>query len=209
MKLLLFGSTGLVGRLVLARALADPRFEAITALTRRPLEAHPKLLNPIVDFDALPEMAPWWAVDAVICTIGTTRRKAGSAAAFFHVDHDYPLAVGGHARRQGAHAFVLNSALGADPASKLLYSRTKGMLERDLAALDFPSLTLVRPGMIGGAREERRPAEAIASAVLGALAPILPRRYRINPASTIARVLVDAAAAAIPGRHVVPSEALV
>lgn len=208
-KLLLVGSSGLVGQHVLAGALADSRFDQVVALTRRPLAAHPKLLNPIVDFDALPADAAWWTVDAVISTLGTTRAKAGSAAAFAHVDHDYPLAVARLAQKHGARTFVLNSALGADPASRLLYSRTKGLVERDIAALGFASLTFVRPGLIGGERAERRTGEALATAILGALAPILPARYRINPAPRIAAALLDAAAAGIPGRHVVPSEALI
>jgi uncharacterized protein YbjT (DUF2867 family) len=208
-KLLLVGSSGLVGQHVLAGALADSRFDQVVALTRRPLAAHPKLLNPIVDFDALPADAAWWTVDAVISTLGTTRAKAGSAAAFAHVDHDYPLAVARLAQKHGARTLVLNSALGADPASRLLYSRTKGLVERDIAALGFASLTFVRPGLIGGERAERRTGEALATAILGALAPILPARYRINPAPRIAAALLDAAAAGIPGRHVVPSEALI
>jgi uncharacterized protein YbjT (DUF2867 family) len=208
-KLLLVGSSGLVGQHVLAGALADSRFDQVVALTRRPLAAHPKLLNPTVDFDALPADAAWWTVDAVISTLGTTRAKAGSAAAFAHVDHDYPLAVARLARQHGARTFVLNSALGADPASRLLYSRTKGLVERDIAALGFASLTFVRPGLIGGERAERRTGEAVATAILGALAPILPARYRINPAPRIAAALLDAAAAGITGRHVVPSEALI
>ncbi|BDA83265.1 hypothetical protein Sa4125_08070 [Aureimonas sp. SA4125] len=209
MKLLLVGSTGLVGGFVLAEALADIRFNSVVALTRTPLPPHAKLLNPVVDFDALPADAPWWDVDAAICTLGTTRRRAGSDAAFTRVDHDYPLAVARLARRHGAGTFVLNSALGADPRSRLLYSRTKGELERDLASLGFGSLTLVRPGLIGGDREERRMAESLASTVLGVLSPLLPARYRINPAPTIAAALLDAAAAALPGRQVVPSEALI
>jgi uncharacterized protein YbjT (DUF2867 family) len=209
MKLLLIGSTGLVGEKVLARALADSRFDQVVALTRRPLAAHPKLVNPIVDFDALPASAPFWAADAVISTLGTTRRKAGSAAAFVHVDHFYPLAVARLAHHHGTPTFVLNSALGADPNSRLLYSQTKGILERDVAALGFSSLTLVRPGLIGGERAERRTGEALAAAVLGTLGPLLPARYRINPAERIAAALLDAAAAGLPGRHVVPSEALV
>lgn len=208
-KLLLVGSSGLVGQHVLAGALADSRFDQIVALTRRPLTAYPKLLNPIVDFDALPADAAWWTVDAVISTLGTTRAKAGSAAAFARVDHDYPLAVARLAQKHGARTFVLNSALGADPASRLLYSRTKGLVERNIAALGFASLTFVRPGLIGGERAERRTGEAVATAILGALAPILPARYRINPAPRIAAALLDAAAAGIPGRHVVPSEALI
>ena len=46
--------------------LADARVERVVAPTRRPLPAHPKLLNPIEDFAHLPPLAPWWRVDGVV-----------------------------------------------------------------------------------------------------------------------------------------------
>ena len=47
MKLLLIGSTGLVGRHVLDQALADPRVTDVVSIARRPLPAHPKLQSPV------------------------------------------------------------------------------------------------------------------------------------------------------------------
>src|SRR5690606_3671119 len=105
---------------------------------------HPRLLNPVVEFDALPEAAEWWAVEAVICTLGTTIAEAGSQAAFRRVDHDYPLRVAQLARRHGAGTYALNSALGANARSRIFYNRVKGELEEALAALGYPSLVLVR-----------------------------------------------------------------
>ncbi len=207
-RLLLVGATGLVGGHVLRQALADPAVEQVVALTRRPLPPHAKLLNPLVDFDRLPEQDEWWRVDAVVCTLGTTLRAAGSQAAFYRVDHDYPLEVGYLARRQGARALAFNSALGANASSRLFYSRTKGETERDLQAIGYPSLTLVRPGLIGGRRQERRPAEQLAVGVAQCVRPLLPRRYRVVPAERIAHHLLRAALAAEPGVHVLPSEVL-
>jgi uncharacterized protein YbjT (DUF2867 family) len=209
MKLLLAGATGLVGSHVLAQALADPRIDAVIAPTRRALPAHPKLLAPTIDFEALPEDAPWWAADAVICALGTTIGKAGSQEAFRRVDHDYQLSVARLASRHGTPSFVLNSALGADPASRIFYNRVKGELEHDLAGLDFASLTFVRPGLIGGERSENRPAERTALVLLGILGPALPRAWRINPAERIAAAMIEAAIAAKPGTHVVSSAELV
>lgn len=206
---LLVGATGLVGRAVLQQALADARVARVVAPTRRALPTHPKLLNPLVDFEHLPEDADWWAVDAVICTLGTTIKVAGSAAAFYRVDHDLPLRVGQLALRLGARAYALNSALGADPASRVFYSRTKGELERDLAALGFVSLTFVRPGLIGGERQEARPAEQAAVRVSQWLRPVLPPRYRVVPAESIAHHLLVSALASAPGTHVLMSEQLV
>jgi uncharacterized protein YbjT (DUF2867 family) len=207
-RLLLVGATGLVGSHVLAKALADPRVDSVVAPTRRPLAGHAKLNNPLVDFAQLPADADWWAVDAAICALGTTRAKAGSDQAFHLVDHDYPLAVARLVRSHGAARFALNSSIGADATSRFLYPRTKGQLEQDLRALAFPSLTIVRPGLIGGQRDEFRAAERIAAVVLGALAPLLPRHYRISPAVVIAAALIDAAVDGRPGVHVIESDRL-
>jgi uncharacterized protein YbjT (DUF2867 family) len=207
-KLMLVGATGLVGGHVLQQALADPAVALVVAPTRKPLTPQPRLLNPVVDFERLPEDAEWWAVDAVVCTLGTTVRVAGSQAAFYKVDHDHPLEVAYLARRHGARAFALNSALGADTASRVFYSRTKGETERDLQAVGYPSLTLVRPGLIGGQRQESRPLEQLAVNMSKLVQPLLPRRYRVVPAERVAQHLLQAALAATPGVHVLPSEAL-
>lgn len=208
MRLLLVGATGLVGRHVLDLALADRRIGAVAAPTRRPLPDRPKLLAPMIDFGRLPERAEWWRADAVICALGTTMRKAGSEEAFRRVDHDYPLAVAHLAREHGTPAFVLGSAVGASPSSRFFYNRVKGELERDLVGLGFPSLTVVRPGLIGGERDETRPAERIGAAILGLLGPVLPRGWRINPAGRIAQAMIDAALEARPGQHIVGSAQL-
>ena len=209
MRILHVGATGLVGQLVLTRLLESPQVTQVVAPARRPLALrHPKLENPVVDFDALPADAPWWAVDAVVCTLGTTLAAAGSREAFRRVDHDYPLAVARLARAHGAQAFALTSAMGANARSPVFYNRVKGELEQALAALDYPALVLVRPGLIDGERSERRTGEAIALAASRALRPLLPRKWRPSRASRIADALVAAALAPPPGRSVIGSAQL-
>ena len=209
MKILHVGATGLVGRLVLERLLGSPQVARVVAPTRRPLGiTHPCLLNPVVDFEALPEDADWWAVDAVICTLGTTIADAGSRAAFRRVDHDYPLQVARLARRHGARVYALNSAMGANARSAIFYNRVKGELEDALAALDYPSLVLVRPGLIDGERERPRAGEGRALAVSRLLRPLFPGKWRPSRAVRIADALVDAALQGMPGRHVVEAAEL-
>lgn len=151
LRVLLTGATGVVGQHVLRLALADARFGSVVAPTRRPLAAHPKLTNPVVDFAALPADADWWSVDGVISALGTTQRIAGSPEAFRAVDHGYTLAVARLAHDRGATRFALTSSLGADPAARSsFYLRTKGEIERDVGEIGFASLTIVRPGLLGG-----------------------------------------------------------
>lgn len=206
MHLLLLGATGLVGSHVLDQALADPRVTAITAPTRRPLPQRPGLTAPIVDFEALPQDPGIWAVDAVICALGTTIKAAGSRERFHRVDHDYPLEIARLAKAHGARSFVLNSAQGADVKSLFFYSRVKGETERDIVALGFDSCVIVRPGLIDGPRPEPRPMEQGARKVLGLLKPILPPTLQANPPEAIARTMLEAAIAAPRGVTVIPSQ---
>src|SRR5690554_1711737 len=199
MRLLLLGATGLVGSHVLDLAVADERIEEVIAPTRRPLPDQPGLTAPQIDFDHLPADADWWQADAVLCALGTTMKKAGSREAFRRVDYDYPLQAARLARRHGAPTFVLNSAMGADPDSRFFYNRVKGELERDLKEVGFDSLTFVRPGLIGGEREEFRLGEHLTTLALGAIGPVLPKKWRINPADHIALAMIDAAVVARSG----------
>ncbi len=209
MNLLILGATGLVGGECLERALADWRIETVVAPTRRPLRAHQKLVNPIGSNleQLLPEFAGW-AVDGVVCALGTTRAKAGSAEAFREMDYGLPLAFARAAKRSGVERFALTSSKGAAASSTFLYLKVKGELERDLQQIGFKSLTIVRPGFIGGNRAEKRPAEALMSRLLGTLAPLLPRSWRISRSTKIAEALVEGIVASRPGVRIVEAAAL-
>lgn len=204
-KVLLAGATGLVGMAALKLLLGDERVTRVVAPTRRPLAPHAKLLNPIANSADLPHDADWWATDSAICALGTTRAKAGSAAAYRAIDHDYALRIATLLREGGAQCFALTSSMGANARSRFRYTRTKGELEDAIDRLDFPSLTIVRPGFLGGERAEYRPLEQIIGPLLRIAAPILPAGARISPASTVAALLVEAALTGRAGRHVINS----
>lgn len=204
-KILLAGATGMVGTATLALLLADERVDQIVAPTRRPVPPHAKLINPIMTSEDLQPDAPWWVVDGAISALGTTRAKAGSAAAFRAIDHDYALAIASRVREGGAARFALTSSMGADARSPFLYPRTKGELENAVDRLGFRSFTILRPGVLGGERGEHRPLEAALGSLLRIAAPILPPGARISPAATVAALLVEAALNGSDGRHVITS----
>ena len=204
--LMLVGASGLVGGSVLRQALADRRVARLVAPTRRALESHAKLENPVVDFDALPHDAAWWSVDAVVCALGTTIRQAGSQAAFRKVDYEFPLSVARLARARGTRAFVLTSSVGADAGSRTFYLRVKGEVEDAIGQCGFPSLTIVRPSMLGGERAQSRPLERLGMKAMRALAPLLPARYRVVSAEAVATALLECALRAKRGTTVVESE---
>lgn len=208
-KLLIIGATGQVGQEMLRMALQHPEILRVVAPSRRPLPSHAKLENPIVNFDCLPEDAPWWKADFALCALGTTLRQAKSRAAFYRVDHDYVLTVAGLSHLAGTPTFGLVSSLGANPLSRVFYLRVKGEVERDLAALRFTSLVIVRPSLlIGGPRSSARPLEAVGLFLGARLASLLPRRYRAVSTRNVASTLFFAAFQAPSGVHLIESEQL-
>lgn len=207
MRVLLFGATGAVGRLVLQRALADARVTQVVAPTRRPLPASDKLLNPVVDFTNLPSTAAWWHADAVICALGTTIKLAGSRAAFAAIDRDLPIQIAQLARQAGATRYALNSSLGASESGNF-YLRTKAQAESGIRAVGYPRYVIVRPSLIDAKRDETRPGELIGLALASIFRPLIPRRYRPVSAERIAQALLDGVLGDQPGEVLIESEQL-
>jgi len=209
MKVLILGASGLVGRNALEQTLAHPFVTKVVAPTRKPLPPRSKLTNPVAEQLKLllPEVATWRA-DAVICAMGTTIAKAGSKEAFREVDYLLPLSFARRAHREGAETFALVSAIGASAESSFFYPRTKGEIERDIKLVGFRSLTILRPSIIAGKRDESRFAEGVALWLSRMLAPILPKKFHMNPATKIGAVLVESVVAGEPGCHYRYAESL-
>jgi uncharacterized protein YbjT (DUF2867 family) len=210
MKVLILGATGLVGRNALAQALARPAVTQVIAPTRKPLATKDKLMNPVAPKLELllPEVASW-EPDAAICATGTTIKKAGSKQAFRSVDHDLPLSFARLAHQASAQDFALVSAIGAFVDSSFFYARVKGELERVVREIGCRSLTILRPSIIEGERDEVRLAESLVLRLSHFLAPVLPKRFHVNPAPKIAQLLVDAVVTAEPGCHLRYADSLV
>ncbi len=210
MKILVLGASGLVGSNVISQALRSPEIALVIAPTRRPLSPDEKLVNPVLaDLgDGMRDPANF-AVDAVVCALGTTSKKAGSNEAFRHVDYELPLAFAREAFRLGVNTFALVTAIGASVNSSFLYPRLKGELERDIKTVGFTSLTIARPSMIGGDRAEHRGGESVALFLAKFLRPVLPRKFHVNPAENIAAALLEAAVDQHPGCHYRYAESMV
>jgi uncharacterized protein YbjT (DUF2867 family) len=207
---LVAGASGLVGGEVVRLLLADDAYDRVTMFVRKELPlAHRKLTQRVVAFDRLEEVSDFPRVNDVFCCLGTTLRLAGSQKAFRKVDFTYVVALARVASRNRAGHFLVVTALGADPQSRIFYNRVKGEVEQAVRREAFDSLSIFRPSLLVGERAERRPGERVA--VL--LSPLISwamvgplRRYRPIPAATVARAMVRIAREAPRGVHVYPSD---
>lgn len=200
---LVAGATGLVGSVLLRQLEADPAWAEVRALVRRPVGLDGgRIRELVVDYERLEDTGQALRATHVFCTLGTTLRKAGSREAFRTVDHDYPVRLAGLAGAWGARHFSLVSSLGADPGSRVFYSRVKGETEDGVRAAGLPSVAILRPSILLGPRSEVRPAEAVGRVI----SLLVPGRFRGVEAAEVARVMIHLAAAAEPGVRTLESE---
>lgn len=163
---LLFGASGLVGRELLKLLLSGSEYEKVFVLGRKSLGIKdPKAEEVVIDFEELPKYKDYFKVDDVFCCLGTTIKKAKTQEAFKRVDVDYPLEIAQLALAMGAERFLVISTMGADPKSKIFYSRMKGLLEEELKKIGFKSLHIFRPSLLLGERKEFRLGESAAALI--------------------------------------------
>lgn len=202
---LVAGGSGLVGEHLLRKLCSSADIARVIAVSRRPLVYdHPKLANRIVRFETLEQSLDGTRADVAFCCLGTTLRSAGSEEAFRTVDYGYVMAFARAARKAGASRFVLNSAVGADPASRNFYLRVKGETEVAVEGLDFPALDILQPSLLLGWRRDLRPLELAAMAVLPLFGPLLlgkAERYRAVGAAVVAGAMPGALRSGRKGVH--------
>jgi uncharacterized protein YbjT (DUF2867 family) len=207
---LIAGASGLVGS-YLVRSLVDSSdYGTVVSVGRRGVGwSHPKLKQIVVDFKTLQSLPENLRIDDAFCTLGTTLKKAGSREAFQEIDFTSTLKLARTCLAQGARTFTIVTALGADPNSKLFYSRVKGELEGALRGLGFPSLIILRPSFLVGDRAEHRFFETLAEILLLILRPVLVgpfKKYRAVKASAVAQSMIKAAQNAKPGTRILESD---
>lgn len=207
---LVAGATGLIGHHLTEKLLQSPQYRRVILILRRklPLE-HPKLEQRVIDFNHLQREVQGLQAEDVFCCLGTTIKKAGTREAFRQVDHEAPLALARHALQTQAHRFLVVTALGADPGSRIFFNRVKGELEEDLKQMNLPSLHLFRPSLLLGEREEFRFGESVTGLILPTLSFALQgklKKYRAIHGQVVAQALVAAAQREKPGTHVYESD---
>jgi uncharacterized protein YbjT (DUF2867 family) len=194
MHAVIIGATGLTGSHLLTQLLEMEQVAGVITLSRKRItNNHPKhagyqvdLLNPATYSDHLK------GSHLFICT-GTTKAKTPDKAAYLRIEHELPVTVAKAAFEKGFSSVIAISALGANPQSKVLYNRGKGMMERDIAALGFKEYYFAQPALIGGNRAESRPLERFFVKLQRLLDPLLVgslEKYRLIEPETIAAAMI-------------------
>ncbi len=191
---LVIGATGLVGRHLIERLLADRRFGSVVMFVRNKSGIqHDRLTEHVIDFGKPDQWQHLVKGDVLFSALGTTRKKAGGKTQQYAVDHGYQFQFAAAAARNGVPVCVLVSAAGADRRSGFFYMRMKGQLESDIKELHFRRLVLIRPGPLKGPRKEHRIGEKIGVTIIHGLNYLgLFRKYRPIDGDTVSCAMVNA-----------------
>ncbi len=177
-KILLLGSTGLVGGFCLDLLVDEDEVDQILVPVRRSCVFNSGKVSVVeIDFNK-PGSLDWNSIDSVICCLGTTIKKAGSQEAFKHVDYSIPVNFAEEAVKQGISCYSIVTSMGASPQSRIFYNRVKGAVEEKLSGMKFQSLQIFRPSLLLGQRNEFRLGEKIGSVVAPPIGKLLVGRYR-------------------------------
>lgn len=192
MNICIFGATGLIGNHLLLEALSDPRVQSVKIFVRRTVDLHHSKLTQIVTtLHSLDEVAAHITGDVVFNCLGTTLRQAGSEAAQYAIDCEYPVRVAQIAAKNGVPCMVNVSSVGAS-ASGNFYLKTKADMEEGVGKA-IKNAYFVRPSLLVGDRKEFRLGERIGFWAMTFLNWLMVgglRKYRSIEALQVAKAML-------------------
>lgn len=192
-RAIIIGATGLVGGHLLQDLLADDHFSKVIVLGRRSCQVqHKKLEEILINFDDTESYKDFVKGDVLFSCLGTTIKKAGTKEVQWKIDYTYQLEMAQIAKENEVNDYVLVSSSGADPKSKVFYSRMKGELEEAIKELQFSRIQIFQPSLLLGQREEERMGEKIGEWLGGFLTKFIFKKYRPIKGSEVALAMKNA-----------------
>lgn len=204
---IILGATGLTGSILLERLLKDPSYEKIKLFSRSSAKVNsPKIEEYIIDLFDLEKHADDFIADVVFCCIGTTNAKTPDKETYRKIDYGIPVSAAQLASEKGIDTFIVISSLGANPNSSLFYSKTKGEMEQEVLAQKIKNTYILKPSLIVGKRKERRFGENMAAVFMKIFGFLIPEKYKMIKAETIAKAMQVLAKKGYSKREIPSSE---
>lgn len=199
------GSTGLVGSHIVEILKKDSGFGKIRLLVRRPVSVVDSKIEPVVvNFEDLKSFKEGISgSDAVFCAIGTTNKKVkGNKEEYRKVDFDIPVNAARFCEETGCQNFALVSSVGANSKSNNFYLKLKGEVEDYLKESKIKSISVFRPSMLMGKRNEFRFGEMFAKIFMRPVSFLFPSQLDPVNAHDVAKAMIKASVKGEAGFHV-------
>lgn len=193
------GATGLVGRELLKQLNQMESCEQIIAIVRQEDEQLKKLekVEQLVmdDFLLINDQDVHGFSHAFSC-LGSTIKKAGSKANFYSIDFEINVHFADLLSGTDTH-YILVSAHGADAGSLFFYNQVKGELEQHLEKSSLATISILRPSLLLGERNESRTLEDVSQKLFRGLSHLVPDTFKYKPVTAVqvAHTMVEVAQA--------------
>jgi uncharacterized protein YbjT (DUF2867 family) len=212
MKITILGGSGLIGMHLIKQACADDYFTKINVIVRRPLAFQdPKINELVINFDDLSSVIKGTIGDALICTLGTTKKKTPDKNCYRKIDLTYTLISAKGALENGHKQVHLVSSIGANEKSSVFYPALKGEIERLISELSYDSTFIYRPSILIGKRETARPLEWLSQRISYVINPLLLgalKKYRSISGEQVAKKIINELKKNKIGKHYFESNEL-
>ena len=206
---IILGASGLTGQQLLKALTADERYDSIKLFSRKKTENTSSKVTEIVgNLLTLENLKDNFTADEVFVCIGTTAKKTPDKTQYKNIDFGIPAAAAKLAKENHIPTFIVVSAMGANAKSSIFYNKTKGEMEQAVLSEKIPNTYILRPSIIGGNRNEKRPMEKIGIAIFKLLQPLMVgklKKYRLIEAENIAKTMVYLANEK-PGLQIIESD---
>jgi len=202
MKVLIFGTTGMVGQGLLRECLLDPAITTVQVVGRTPVGVqHAKLqellMPDLYSYDAVEEQLRGF--DACFFCLGVSV-SGKSEAEYTRITYDLTMAAAQTLCRlnpQMSFAYVSGASTDSSERGSAMWARVKGKTENALLALPFKAAWMFRPGAIQPMHGEvsKTPAYrwfyALTGPLLSLLRGLFPRH--ITTTEQLGRAMINVA----------------
>ena len=204
-KASVFGSTGLIGGFLTDILINDPLCEQVVTITRnKVIINNKKHKNHVIDFSSLNEIKNTIKnCDYIYSGIGTTQSKVNYNMKIYRsIDYDITLNIARACKENGIKSLSLVSTAGADRSKNNFYLSLKGEIDEDVSKIGIDSLSILRPSLLLGKRNESRFGEKLAQYVMPLFSSLMPEDYRPIKADFVASAMHNISMNNIKGNNI-------
>ena len=189
-----FGATGLISSILIKYLKQCSKFKKINLVLRSPvdLKGENVKIHKIDLFKKSEILHSLNTSKVVFVAIGTTLSKVkGNKDKYRRIDFGITKDIADSCKELGIDKLILVSSSGANLKSKSFYLNLKGSIEKYVTDLNLKSVSILRPSLLLGKRNEKRFVEKLAQIAIPKISFFMPSKYKAIKAETVAKAMLQ------------------
>ena len=189
-----FGATGLIGSILVKYLKQFSKFKKINLVLRSPIDLKDEnvKIHKINLYKKSEILNSLNTSKVVFIAIGTTMSKVkGDKEKYRRIDFGITKDIADACKEFGIDKLILVSSSGANLKSKSFYLNLKGSIEKYVTDLNLKSVSILRPSLLLGKRNEKRFGEKFAQIIMPKISFFMPSKYKAIKAEKVARAMLQ------------------